>query len=233
MGFANWGFYYSQMPQRLIMDNVTKVAFPTLSRLQDDPKQFRATVERMMQFICLLIFPMLVGIALSWSHLAFMVPKWFKWQPALLPLYLYCFSAILSCLSTPLTNTLYALGKAKINTYLMIMWLALEWAIKPIMAMRLGYIGVAYATAIIAFSSFVPFFIAKKIIGFSAVKSLGLVTVATVIMVAVGVLTRPLNQIVLTLSLSSLAYGLTVFVFGGKKLLSDAQPFYEYFKKKL
>jgi hypothetical protein len=113
------------------------------------------------------------------------------------------------------------------------MWLTLEWGIKPIMAMRLGYIGVAYATAIIAFSSFVPFFIAKKIIGFSAVKSLGLVTVATVIMVTVGTLTRPLNQIALTLSLSSLAYGLTVFVFGGKKLLSDVQPFYEYFKKKL
>jgi len=232
MGLVNWGFYYSQMPQRLIMDNATRVAFPTLSRMQNDPEQFRRSVERMLQFVCLIVFPMLVGIALVWSHLAFLVPKWVKWQPALIPLYLYCFSAILSCLSTPLTNTLYALGRAKIVTYLMVMWLALEWLLKPTLAAKFGYAGIAYAAAIISFSSLVPFIIAKKIIGFSINKSLRTVTLATLLMVGAGILTHKLG-IVTNVILTTLSYLLAVVIFGGKQLIADIKPFYVHFKAKL
>lgn len=232
MGYVNWGFYYSQMPQRLIMDNATRVAFPTLSRMQDHPDEFRKSTERLLKFICLIIFPTLVGIALLWSHLAYLVPKWNKWQPALIPLYLYCFSAILSCFSTPLTNTLYALGKAKIVTYLMIMWLALEWLLKPTLAIRFGYIGVAYAAAIIAFSSFVPFFIAKKIIGFSAIKSLGAVTISTVLMAIVGALSYRLG-IIPAVALACATYAAGVSLLGGKQLLTEIKPFLVHFRAKV
>jgi len=232
MGLVNWGFYYSQLPQRLIMDNVTKVAFPALSRLQDHPGEFRSSVEKMMQFICLLIFPALVGIALSWSHLAFLVPKWFKWQDALTPLYLYCFSALMSCLSTPLTNTLYALGKARIVTGLMFMWLILEWLLKPTLATQLGFMGVAIASAIISFSSLVPFFIAKKIIGFSIVKSLKVPVISTFFMVLVGILVHRFGLIV-TVIAASFIYILAVVLLGGRKLLDEAKPLYVHFRKKI
>ena len=232
MGLVNWGFYYSQMPQRLIMDNATKVAFPALSRLQDHPAEFRHAVERLLQFVCLIIFPALVGIALTWSHLAFLVPKWFKWQPALIPLYLYCFSALVSWFSTPLTNTLYALGRAKIVTGLMVMWLALEWLLKPTLAIKFGYLGVAYAAAIISFSSLVPFFIAKKIIGFSIVKSLGTVVLATLLMTGVGLFSLRWG-VVWTVLLSGSAYMVGIMLFGGKQLLADIKPFYAHFRAKL
>jgi len=232
MGFANWGFYYSQMPQRLIMDNATRVAFPALSRMQDHPEEFRKSTERLLQFICLIIFPTLVGIALMWSHLAYLIPKWNKWQPALIPLYLYCFSAILSCFSTPLTNTLYALGKAKIVTYLMVMWLVLEWLLKPTLAIRYGYVGIAYAAAIIAFSSFVPFFIAKKLIGFSAINSLGAVTVSTILMAIVGIVFHKLG-IVTAVALSCLTYVASISILGGKQLLTNIKPFLAYFRAKV
>jgi len=232
MGYVNWGFYYSQQPQRLIMDNATRVAFPALSRMQDNQIEFRRATERLLQFICLVIFPALVGIALMWSHLAYLVPKWQKWQPALIPLYLYCFSAILSCFSTPLTNTLYALGKAKIITYLMVMWLVLEWLLKPTMAVKFGYVGVAYAAAIIALSSFVPFFIAKKIIGFGVWRSVGPVTIATIIMALAGYLAHPWG-IVWTAIISGLAYVTAVAFFGGKQLLLDVKPFYSHLRAKV
>jgi O-antigen/teichoic acid export membrane protein len=232
MGLVNWGFYYSQFPQRLVMDNATKVAFPALSRLQGHPQEFRRSVEKLLQFICLVIFPGLVMIALAWSHLVFLVPKWFKWQPALLPLYLYCFSALLSCLSTPLTNTLYALGKAKIVTYLMIMWLGLEWLLKPTLAIKFGYLGVAIAAAIISISSFVPFFIAKKIIGFSILRSLKTSVLSTLIMLAVGLLVHKFGLIV-TVLLSGLAYCLGIVLIGGKLLLADVKPFYTHFRAKI
>jgi O-antigen/teichoic acid export membrane protein len=232
MGLVNWGFYYSQLPQRLIMDNVTKVAFPALSRLQDHPEEFRTSVEKMLQFICLLIFPALVGIALCWSHLAFLVPKWFKWQAALLPLYLYCFSALMSCLSTPLTNTLYALGKAKIVTTLMFMWLGLEWLLKPLFASHYGFLGVSIASAIIAFSSLVPFFISKKIIGFGISKSLRVPVISTIFMLVAGVSVHRFG-LLLTVIASGSVYIVSVVFFGGRKLLHDIQPLYVHFRKKL
>jgi O-antigen/teichoic acid export membrane protein len=232
MGFVNWGFYYSQLPQRLIMDNATKVAFPALSRLQDHPQQFRNSVEKLMQFICLVIFPALVFIAFSWSHLAFLVPKWFKWQQALIPLYLYCFSAALSCLSTPLTNTLYALGKAKINTGLMIMWLILEWLLKPFFAIKFGFAGIAYAAAIISFSSFVPFFIAWKIIGFSISRSLRTAVFATILMILAGICVHSFG-FVITTTVSLVVYTFSVVIIGGRQLLNDIKPFYNHFRAKI
>jgi len=232
MGLVNWGFYYSQMPQRLVMDNATKVAFPALSRIQDHPRELKHSVEQLLQFICLVIFPGLIAIALAWSHLAYLVPKWFKWQPALIPLYLFCFSAAFSCLSTPLTNTLYALGKAKINTYLMIMWLVLEWLFKPALALKFGYLGVAYAAAIISFSSLVPFVIAQRIIKFSVAKSLKVAVISSLMMVITGLLSHGWG-IVWTLVLSGLAYMAGLVIFGGRTLLNDIKPFYAYFRKKI
>jgi O-antigen/teichoic acid export membrane protein len=232
MGLVNWGFYYSQMPQRLVMDNATKVAFPALSRIQDHPRELTRSVEQLLQFVCLVIFPGLIAIALMWSHLAFIVPKWFKWQPGLLPLYLFCFSAAFSCLSTPLTNTLYALGKAKINTYLMIMWLVLEWALKPTLAFRYGYLGVAIAAAVISFSSLVPFVITQRIIKFNVLRSLKVAVGSSLMMIIAGLLSHS-GGIVLTLILSGFAYLLGLAVFGGRTLISDIKPFYAYLRKKI
>lgn len=232
IGLVNWGFYYSQMPQRLIMDNATRVSFPALSHLQSHPDDFRRATERLLQFVCLTIFPALVGIGLVWSHLAFLVPKWFKWQPALVPLYLYCFSALLSCLSTPLTNTLYALGRAKTVTGLMVMWLVLEWLFKPTLAYKFGFVGIAYAAAIISFSSFVPFFIAKKIIGFSIIRSLKTAVLSTLLMTAVGLIVSRYG-IIWTVLFSGAAYLFGLIVFGGKRLFEDVKPFYVYFRKKI
>lgn len=231
MGYVNWGYYYSQLPQGLIIGNATRVAFPAMSRMQDHPAEFRSATEKLLRLICVIVFPILVGIALMWSHLAFLGPKWFKWQPALVPLYLYCFSAILSCFSTPLTNTLYAMGRAKIVTYLMVMWLILEWLFKPALALRFGFVGIAYATAIIGLSSFVPFFIAKKIIGFSIWKSVGSIVLATIAMSIVGYLVHPWG-IVWTAILPALVY-IAVAATGGKQLFADVKGFYTHFRAKI
>jgi O-antigen/teichoic acid export membrane protein len=232
MGYLSWGIYYSQQPQRLIMDNATKVAFPALSRIQDNPKEFARSTERLIMFVCLVIFPMVVGIGLAWSHLAYLVPKWFKWQPALVPLYIACFGAVMSCLSTSFSGILYALGKAKLNTGLMIMWLGLEWLIKPILAIRFGYMGVAYAMGIISLFSLIPLLIARKIIGFNLIKSLLTAFASAGLMLTIGVLVHSFG-IVVTLLMSTVGYFVGVLAFGGKNLWLDIKPFYDHFRQKL
>lgn len=232
MGYVTWGMFYSQQPQRLIMDNATRIAFPALSRMQDHPEEFKKTTERLLQFICLVIFPMVIGVALAWSHLAFLIPKWFKWQPALTPLYFYTFSAVMSCLSTPISGVLYALGKAKVNTGLMIMWLILEWTLKPIFAIKYGYLGVAYAAGIIALFSVVPLIIAWRVIRFDLVKSLFVASFASLGM-TIGGLVLYRFGILWALPGALLIYAVLVLGFGGKKLLLDIKPFYDHFRKKI
>jgi len=232
MGLVNWGFYYSQMPQRLVMDNATKVAFPALSRMQNNDQELKKSVETLLRFITLTIFPALILIGLCWSHLAYLVPKWFKWQPGLISLYLFCFSAAMSCLSTPLTNTLYAMGKAKIVTYLMIMWLGLEWLFKPTFAIKFGFQGISYAAALISLSSLVPFFLAHKYIGFNILKSLKTPVLASFLMLLAGILVRPFG-LVISLLTAGFVYLLGLGVLGGQDLLNNLKPFYTYFRAKI
>ena len=226
MGLFSWGFNYSQMPQRLIMDNATKVAFPALSRMQDNSEQLKKSIEKLLQFVCLLIFPMLIGISLAWSHLVFLVDRWQQWQGGLLPLYLLCFSAAMSCLSTPLTNTLYALGKPKIVSYLMLMWLVLEWLLKPYFATQYGFLGIAIAAAIISFSSLVPFFLTQKLTQFNISTSLKVPVFSSLFMLILGVISHSLG-IYINLFLAGTGYLLSLYFIGNKKLLADIKPFYD------
>ena len=54
----------------------------------------------------------------------------------------------------------------------MIMWTALTWILVPTLSLRFGYLGTAYATAIIALTSFIPVIIVRRYIKFSLSVSL-------------------------------------------------------------
>lgn len=220
VGIIGWAQTWSQKPLRFIMDNVTKVTFPSFARLQDHPQELKKAIEKTLFFITILTFPILAGLSLVASDLVNMVPKWSKWQPALLPLYLFCFNSALASISTPLTNTLNALGKVKHNTYLMLMWTALTWTLVPFMAMKLGYLGVAIAVAIIAISSVVPIILVQRAIKFSLKDSLFAPTLATLLMLTVC---WQLPNIYAKVILGVTLYVLAIFVLVGKQVLADAR----------
>lgn len=225
IGIIGWAQTWSQKPLRFIMDNVTKVTFPAYARLQDHPEQLKKAIEKTLFFITILTFPVLAGLSLVASDLIAMVPKWSKWQPALLPLYLFCFNSALASISTPLTNTLNALGKVKINTYLMLMWTALTWGIIPILATKFGYVGVSFGVAIIALSSIIPVIIVKKIINFNLTNSFMVPTVATLIMLLTC---WYLPNIWLKIIIGITVYLLIVVLLAGKQVLSDARKIFNF-----
>src|SRR3972149_5369149 len=186
-GIIGWAQNWSQKPLRFIMDNVTKVTFPAYSRLQHDPQELKKAIEKTLFFISLITFPIVALLATLAPLAVKIIPRYSKWETALIPLALYCFNSALAAISTPLTSTLNAIGKVKINTYLMIMWTALAWLLTPDLALKFGYLGVAYATAIIALSSVVPVIIVKRYVDFSLKDSFLKPAVATVIMLSVSI----------------------------------------------
>ncbi|KKU64727.1 MAG: Polysaccharide biosynthesis protein [Candidatus Amesbacteria bacterium GW2011_GWA1_47_16] len=237
VGIIGWAQTWSGKPLRFIMDNVTKVAFPAFSRLQDDKNELARAVEKTLLFICFTTFPVVAGIAVVAPSFVRLVPRYSKWDAALLPLALFCFNSALAAVSTPLTNLFNAIGKVKINTYLMVMWTVLTWILTPLLAIRYGYLGVAYATAIIALSSFVPVIIAKKFLDFSLVESVLKPALAALVMLCISFSVKsfaPLSlfSIILNILLSSVSYLLIIYLLTGPVLLSDTRRLWYAFQKK-
>ena len=229
VGIIGWAQTWSQKPLRFIMDNVTKVTFPAYARLQSDPKELKAAIEKTLFFISLVTFPAVALLATLAPLAVKLIPRYSKWEVALLPLALFCFNSALAAVSTPLTNTLNALGKVKINTYLMVMWTALTWGLTPALAIKYGYVGVAYATAIIALSSIVPVIIVKHLTHFSIINSFAKPAIATVIMLIPAI---SIKNIIVNISVSLLLFTFTVYILVGQSLFTDGLKLLHAFRKK-
>jgi len=167
LGYIGWASKWAGLPLRIVMDNLTKVSFPTFARLQNDKEKLARAVEVSLKYMCLAAFPILVGMGFFALPLVHFIPKYIKWLPAIIPLYIYLYNSGWASISTSLTNLLNATGHIKATFKLMLMWTGLTWLTMPFLAIKLGYMGVTYAVAIIATSSFVTILLARKYVHFS------------------------------------------------------------------
>ncbi len=230
VGILGWAQNWSQLPLRFVMDNVTKVTFPAYARLQSHPDQLKNAIEKTLFFIAFLTFPLVAGLAIISPMLIHIIPKYAKWEVALIPLILYCFNSAWASISTPLTNLINAMGKVKINSYLMIMWTLLTWILTPWLAIKYGYIGVSYASAIIALSSIVPIIIAKNLVNFSLKKSVLPPVIAVIIMFMLGwylvhALPASIANVIVIIVACSIVYFSLNIVFLGQNLIVDVKKF--------
>jgi PST family polysaccharide transporter/lipopolysaccharide exporter len=153
------------------MDNVTKVTFPAFSRMQDDRNSLTRSLERSIFFICALVYPSLIGLTLLFPVLISVIPKYQKWAPAFIPLILISFNSAIAAVTTQLTNLLTSVGKIKTTLKLMIMWTSLSWIFLPFLSKKWGVNGAALGYAIVGLSSFIVFYLIKKIVDWSILNS--------------------------------------------------------------
>lgn len=170
VGYITWAQSWAFMPLE-IMNIMTRITFPAFARLQDNKVALKATLEKSIFFTALLFYPLLFGLlAIAPSLIEHVVSN--KWKPALPLIYLFSVTAFWATLSTPFTNFLSAIGKIKVTLSLMAMWTVLEWALSPVLTLFYGYYGVAIASCLIAFTSFLPILIIRKIIKFEIIKNI-------------------------------------------------------------
>jgi O-antigen/teichoic acid export membrane protein len=160
-GLLSWAQKGSRIPLSF-MDAIMKVTFPTFSRIQNDLTLLQKSISRSIYFIALVVFPSLLGIALVAADLVALIPKYGKWQPALMPLYFYALSFAIAAVTTPITNAFNAVGKIKITTKLMIMWTVLTWIFYPILSLKFGYIGTSVAALLVGLSSVFSWLLCQK-----------------------------------------------------------------------
>jgi O-antigen/teichoic acid export membrane protein len=206
------------------MDAIMKVTFPTFARLQDHPDFLKKSLEKSLYFIALFVFPMTAGIALIAPDIINFIPKYTKWAPAILPLYFYAVNVAIASITTPLTNAFNAIGKITLTTKFMLMWAILTWTFFPILTIKFGYMGAAYATLIVGFSSFIVWFVAKKIFNIQIIKTISGPTIATFLMIISCLFFQTLNfnsliNIIGKIIISVSIYGLYHFLFSKNEII--------------
>lgn len=231
LGYLGWASRWAGLPLRIFMDNVTKVAFPALSRLQHDKDRLAKAIEMSLKYLTLSTFPILIGMAMLANPLVHIIPRYLKWLPALIPLYFYVYNSAWACVSTSLTNTLNALGKIKTTFKLMVMWVVLTWLLMPVLGWYKGYLGVSLAVGIIATSSVVTVIAVRKHIRFSLIESFRTSLVSGAVMILfLFITTRFISNIwhvaALTIG-SSLIYLASIYLLEGKQFLKVSLSYFK------
>ncbi|HPT65887.1 MAG TPA: oligosaccharide flippase family protein [Candidatus Woesebacteria bacterium] len=183
-GILSWAQKATRIPLSF-MDAIMKITFPTFARLQEHKEILKKSLEKSIYFIALFVFPMTAGIALIAPDIINFIPKYTKWIPAIFPLYLYAVNVAIASVTTPLTNAFNAIGKITLTTKFMVMWTILTWILFPFLSIKFGYIGTAYATLLVGMSSFIVWFIARRVFNIQIIKTIIKPTIATILMIIV------------------------------------------------
>jgi O-antigen/teichoic acid export membrane protein len=228
IGILSFAQKIARLPLTFFMDTVTRVTFPAFSRLQSEKDHLERSVTRSIFFICLLVFPSLVGIVILSPILVRVIPRYNQWIPALVPIIFISINFAFAAATTQLTNLLNAIGKIKITFYLMIMWTVLSWLFIPLLSIKFGVVGSSIGYAIVGASSLVAVYITKKYVNFSIIDSIGKPLIGSVVMgialiIARKFLNTDINSMIILGSLGLIVYASSMFSIVGLSLLEDVK----------
>ena len=228
VGILSFAQKLARLPLTFFMDTVTRVTFPAFSRMQDHKSDLEKSVTRSIFFICLFVFPSLVGIVILAPILVNVIPRYNQWVPALIPLIFISINFLFAAATTQLTNLLNAIGKIKITFYLMIMWTTLTWMFIPFLAIRYGVLGASVGYSLVGFSSVIAILVAKKYVNFSITNSMVKPMIGSIVMGVILLITRKnlpvsINSMLVLATIGFITYSASMVSMMGLSLIEDAK----------
>lgn len=182
LGYIGWAKKWAEAPIRIIMDNLSRVLFPVIARIQHDKKKISLLVEKILSYQTLILAPAIMGLALVMSTIVYIIPKYGKWQPALPFFYLFCLASLFSSYSTPFINMFNALGKVKISFTFMAVWTIMVWVFTTILTSAFNYYGFPLTQLLLSGTFIVVLWQAKKILHFEFIKTVYKPLISAIIM---------------------------------------------------
>jgi len=111
LGFYSRADQFAQFPSSNMANIITRVAFPILSRIQDDDIVLKDTYRKMIKYSSFLIFPLMFGlIAVSRPMIIVLLTD--KWVPAVTLLQILCLDLMLDHITSLNLNLLYVKGRS-------------------------------------------------------------------------------------------------------------------------
>lgn len=230
VGLLGWAQKWAYSPLRFFMDQVIKVTFPAFSRLQNNKIELSKAVTKSIMFICFLVFPSLIMLVLLSPILVDIIPKYSKWSPALFALSILALNCALAAITTPLTNTLNAIGKISLTFKLMIMWTSLTWIFVPLLAFLYGLNGAAVGLSIVGLSSFIALYFVSKYVNINYLQSVGKPLLSSTVMGICVFLVKNIfsvswTQVIVMIATSFISYLLLIIIIEPKILTLVKEQF--------
>ncbi len=227
IGYIGFAQKWAYAPLRLIMDNVIRISFPSFARMQHDTKILGVALSRTIFLVAGLVFPGLSLLCFLFISLIYIIPKYNRWEPAIIALILFAAAAAISAITTPVTNALNAVKHIKVTLVFMVIWTVVTWLLVPISAHLWGHNGVAGALLVVSSTSFILLPIARKWIEFSLWTSVK-PAVATAIAILAGLGVNSLMhfsyvQVIVVGGSFSLVYLGSLFLLARQEILHDIQ----------
>ncbi len=231
LGYIGWAKKWAEAPIRIVMDNVSRVLFPVISRLQEDKERVGKLVDKILYYQTLLLAPTIVGLALIMPRFVEIIPKYGKWAVALPYFYLFCISGFLSSYSTPFMNLFNALGKVKISFGFMLFWTITTWILTPTLTKLYGLYGFPLTQVALTVSVLFVVLTAKKNIQFHFFQSISPSLIAAAAMgtgVFLSLRFLPVSLVNLTASvlLGSATYFILLLVLFKINLIKEVQSLF-------
>jgi O-antigen/teichoic acid export membrane protein len=224
IGYIGWAKKWAEVPLRLIMDSVIRVTFPVYARLQHSKEMLAKAIDSTIFALAALLLPISVGLLFFVQPAIELIPRYEKWEPAILSFYFFVVTAAVAAFSTTLTNALNAIGKIRVTLSLMIMWTVLGWLLTLFLVHILGFVGVSVALFIISWTIGIVVILVRQSVKISMLKSLG-VPLGCVCVQAVwygllrGSAPYELWRLTLVGISGAILYGVLLWLFERKKIL--------------
>lgn len=236
VGYIGFGMKWAYTPLQLIMDNIIRITFPSFSRLAEDAKSLSRGIEKTLFATTFFIFPALVGLVILAPYFVEFIPRYEKWQPALLSLGFFAANASLSTISTTLTNALNAIGKIRTTLYFMIFWTIATWVATPIAITVFGFNGVAIASAAIALSVVPVVLVVQRYIAFDLIRSIRYPAIGSIVLALFLLGVSPLVVKNMLMLFAMIIAGASVylgvlFLFAKREIIADLQTIKRHLKK--
>ncbi len=209
LGYIGWAKKWAEAPIRIIMDNVSRVLFPVLARLQHDKEKIGQLIEKNLYYQTMLLAPIMLGMIILMKPFVQFIPRYAKWMPALPLFYLMSIAAFLSSYSTPFTNLFNALGEAKISFFFMLFWTVITWILTPILTKTYGFFGFPITQVVLSLAFVLVLFQAKRLVNFRFWQSVYKTIIASIFMGAIALLIKSLN---LPIAATLVTVGVTGFI---------------------
>ncbi len=147
VGYLNWAKNMTFYSSQVFTQAVSRVTFPSISRIQKDPLAVQHMIQTTLKYVNLLTFPsILIFAALIPEFVQVVFTP--KWAPAILAFYCYSIRMLGSNVSTLHISALNGLGRVQNSLRILVWWTVLDWTLAVMLCSWFGFEGVALAYAI-------------------------------------------------------------------------------------
>jgi len=144
VGYLNWAKNTTYYTSQIFTQVVSRVAFPSISRVQHNPTAVRQMAQTLLKYVNLFTFPVI-------TLFAALIPEFVavfytnKWLPAVPAFYFYSVRMIGSNITTLYISVLNAVGLVRKALQILIWWTVADWVFALALCPTFGFTGIAIA----------------------------------------------------------------------------------------